>query len=66
MEDRRMIINMARVYASKNKATFASQEEFYFRSGIDFARLIGAMSPRLRTVLDRSIKEDSDESYPSN
>lgn len=56
---------MARKYASKNRSSFASQEEFCFRSGIDFARLIGAISPRLRLVLDKSTKENSDESYPS-
>ena len=65
-EDRRKLIHMARAYASKNKASFASQEEYYFRSGVDFARLVGSLSPRLRSVLDRSTMEASAESDSSN
>lgn len=66
VDDRHKVINMARLYASKNKASFASQEEYYFRSGIDFARLIGSMSPRLRMVLDKSTAEGSAESHSTN
>ena len=65
-EDRRRVIHMARTYASKNKTSFASQEEYYFRSGMDFARLVGSLSPRLRLVLDRSTREASEESNSSN
>ena len=65
-DDRRRIIHMARLYSTKNKASFASQEEYYFRSGIDFARLIGSMSSRLRVSLDKSTAEGSAESHSTN